>query len=122
MKRILSILALLTFCAPVVQAQAATPVVTITWVAPTQNVDLTPITAPLTYQLYIGKSGAEVKSGSPLAATSFTLTPSPAPGTQVCVKVTAIANGVESAQSGEACATMPFPAPNSPTVVSIVIK
>jgi len=106
-------------------AQGTTPPqFTITWVGPTNYIDGTPIgTAAITYQLYAGAgSGKEAKLGSPVTSPPYVITPSPSPGTNECVQITAIVNGVESAKSAEACATMPFPAPTSPTVVTITIK
>ncbi len=103
--------------------EATAPQFTITWTAPKTNVDGTAISGAITYQVYAGVgSGKEVKIGTPVSAASYVLTPLPAPGSNECVQVTAIANGVESARSVEACATVPFPAPSSPTVITISIK
>lgn len=118
MKRLIGILALL---ATAMVAQAATPTVTVSWVAPTANVDGTPIAGPITYQFYVGTSGKEVKSGQPVSGLTMNIA-APPPGQQVCVQLTAIVNGVESDKTSEACAVMPFPQPNGPTVVTIVIK
>ena len=117
-------IALLTlFLSAAVLAQAASPpTVTVAWVAPTQNTDGTAINGALTYQLYVGASGKETSFGSPVSASPFVITPTPAPGSNVCVQVTAIANGVESARSTEACTTIPYPTPNFPAVITIVIK
>lgn len=104
------------------EAQGA-PQFTVTWTAPTAYTDGTLIgTAAITYQLYSGASGAEVKLGNPVTSPPYVITPAPAPGKPLCVQVTAIVNGVESVKSAEACGTMPYPAPNSPTVITITIK
>lgn len=103
-------------------AQAATPVVTVMWTPPTTFVDGTPIVGAITYQLYVGASGAETKFGNPVTAPPYVITPTPKSGVTTCGKVTAIVNGVESAQSVEACGTVPFPTSNSPTTIIITIK
>ena len=119
MKRLfIGLLALLASAA----AFAAAPQITVSWTAPTANTDGTAITGAITYQLYVGTSGKEAKFGNPVTSPPYIITPTPAPGSQVCVQVTAIANGVESDRTPEACTVVPFPVPGSPTVVTIVIK
>lgn len=111
------------FVSSVVLAQSTTPpTVTVAWVAPTLNTDGTSITGALTYQLYVGASGKEASFGKPVLASPTVITPTPAPGSSVCVQVTAIANGVESDRSAEACTTIPYPTPTFPTVITIVVK
>lgn len=104
------------------QVLAAGPSVNITWAAPTANADGTAITGALTYQLYSGASGAEVKTGTPVSASPYVLSAGLTPGKSICVQLTAIANGVESDKTPEACATVPFPKPKSPTTVTVTIK
>lgn len=101
---------------------AATPSWTVTWTAPTTNTDGTAITSPLTYQLYVGATGAEVKNGNPVSAPPYVLSPAPAPGVNTCVQVTAIAAGIESARSKEVCATIPLPVPGTPPTVTCTIQ
>lgn len=120
MKRVFAILALLAFGAPATEAQAA-PTVTVSWVAPTTDVNGVALTGPITYQFYVGTSGKEVKSGNPVSGLMMNIA-APAPGVQVCVQLTAIVNGIESDKTPETCTVMPFAQPNSPTVVTIVIK
>lgn len=106
-------------------ANAATPPqANVSWNAPTTYVDGSPITStsPITYQLYIGSSGKEAKFGAPISnSTSMTVSSLPVSGTQWCAQVSAIVAGVESALSTEACTVVPFPTPNSPIVITIVI-
>jgi hypothetical protein len=85
---------------------------TAAWAAPTANTDGTAITGPITYNLYSGARGKEVQTQSALTATT-TAVPT-TPGTQLCVRVTAIVNAQESAQSAEACGTRNFSTPAAP--------
>lgn len=121
MKLIYAFLALLMLGVPVSQAQAA-PQVTVSWVAPSKFTDGTTIAGAITYQLYVGTSGKEAKFGNPVTAPPYVITPTPAAGTQVCVQITATVNATESDKTPEACTTVPYPAPSSPTVVTIVVK
>lgn len=105
---------LLPFALLLLTAVAVAASLTASWTAPTQNTDGTAITAPLTYNLYTGAKGAEVKTQANLTATQATIAGLTA-GAQTCATVTAVANGVESAQSAEVCATPAFPTPNPPT-------
>jgi hypothetical protein len=93
-------------------AGALAQTLTASWTAPSANTDRTPITGPITYNLYSGTKGAEVKTQSALAATTTTVATTP--GTQLCVRVTAIVNALESAQSAEACGTRGFSTPSAP--------
>ena len=96
-------------------AVAAT--LTATWTAPTTNTDGSPITAPLTYNVYSGASGAEVRTQSGLTVTTQALTA--AAGVKQCVQVTAVANDLESARTPEVCATPSFSVPNAPTGLTL---
>lgn len=98
---------------PVALAQTLTAA----WTAPTANTDGTPITAPVTYNLYSGAKGAEVKTQSALTATTITVAATP--GTQLCVRVTAVVNALESAQSAEACGTRAFSTPAAPASLTL---
>lgn len=117
MKKISALLAL-----AISAAFAAALTSTITWTPPTTNTDGTVISGPITYQLYVGAKGAEVKYKTPVTSPPYVLVPTPAPGTQVCVQVTATANGVESAPSAEVCAQIPQSIPNPPSNVTITLK
>jgi hypothetical protein len=107
----------------VVKAAAAvpTPSAAISWTAPTLNTDGTTITAPLTYNIYQGLTGALAKVQSGLTINAATITAGLTPGTTQCFAVTAVANGAESAQSNTACTAISQPTPNSPTTVVVVI-
>lgn len=112
--------ALLAFGISVALAAALTT--TVTWTSPTTNTDGSAITGPITYQLYVGPKGAEVKYKTPVTSPPYVLVPTPPAGSQVCAEVTATVNAVESAPSAEVCANIPAPTPNPPTNVSITVK
>lgn len=82
------------------------------WAAPTTYTDGTTISDPITYNVYVGATGAEVKSQSALTATQATIAATA--NVQQCATITAVVNGVESAQSAEGCATKGFPVPSAP--------
>ena len=105
-------------------ALAATPTYTVTWSAPTKYTDQTTIAGAITYQLYVGPSGQEVRYKTPVTAPPYVLVPTPGPG-QTCVQVTSTVNGVESIRSPEVCATVPLPPPiipNPPSNVAATVK
>lgn len=101
---------------------ATAPIVTVNWSRPTLNTDGSAITSPITYQLYVGTAGHEVIYKTPVTSPPYILVPTPAPGSQVCVQVTATADSVESAPSAEICKTLPKSTPNAPTAVTITIS
>jgi len=102
---------------------AASPTLTVTWTAPTKKEDGSLIAGTLTYQLYSGVSGKEVKLGVPVTASPYIVTTGiPAPGQTLCFQVTAILNGVESVRTPEACVTIPYPRPVSPTQITVTVK
>lgn len=122
MKRLFALLALL----PLITVAQTAPTLTATWTAPTKNTDSSAITAALTYNLYAGTScTALVKAQRAIATTSVTLTGSTLtgliPGATYCFAVTAVANGVESAQSNTATVAIPSPTPNAPSQITIVL-
>lgn len=92
---------------------------TITWNAPTTNVDGTAITAPITYKVY----GAQQGTTKALlgAATALTFTHTPPGGATWCYDVTASVGGLESAHSAEGCKMIPASPPNAPTNVTIAV-
>ena len=103
---------------------ATTPTYTVTWSAPTKYTDQTTIAGAITYQLYVGASGQEMRYKTPVTAPPYVLVPTPGPG-QTCVQVTATVNGVESIRSAEVCATVPLPPPiipNPPSNVTATVK
>lgn len=109
------------------QAQTATThSAAVSWTAPTTNTDGSAITGTLTYTLYQGTQPAtgtatlaSVQTG--LTAASATVTTGLTAGSTQCFAVTATANGVASAQSGQACAAIPFSTPGVPTQITVVI-
>ena len=103
-------------------AHATPPQAVLTWTAPTTNLDGSAITATLTYNVYQAVQGAIlVKVQSAVATTTETLTAGLTAGSIQCFAVSAIANGVESAQSNTACVAIPFPTPGVPTQITVVI-
>ncbi len=103
-------------------AFAGPPAAVLTWGAPTTNTDSTPITAPLTYNVYQGLTGSLVKVQSGLTSTAFTVTTGLTLGTTQCFAVTAVANGQESAPSPSVCAPVAFPTPGQPNQVVVVVR
>lgn len=104
----------------------AGPSATLSWIAPTTNTDGTPITLPLTYNVYLGQ-GATVAActlGTTPALTgvtalTVTITSGLADGTTECGAVTAVEGGVESAKSNTATKTFPPATPDSPATVTM---
>jgi hypothetical protein len=102
-------------------ALAATPTASLSWTGVTLDTGGNAITG-ITYNVYQGTQGAAlVKVQSALAAVAATVTAGLTQGTTQCFAVTAVANGVESAQSTTACAAIPFPTPGVPTQITVVI-
>jgi hypothetical protein len=93
---------------------------TLTWVAPTQNVDGTPITAALTYRVFGGVQGQSKSLITTTSAVTYTHTSAPN-GVTYCYHVTAVANGLESAPSNEACKAIPVPPPSPPNPPSSLV-
>jgi hypothetical protein len=86
----------------------------LTWVAPSNAASLTP---PITYNVYQTAQGA-TSGGTQIASsvTALTYTASGfTAGSTVCFNVTAVAAGVESAYSNQACKTFPV-VPNAPVL------
>jgi hypothetical protein len=101
---------------------ASTESASLVWTAPTANTDGSAITATLTYNIYQGPSGALVKVQSAVSGTTATVTSGLTAGSVQCFAVTAIENGVESAQSNSACVTIPSPSPAAPTNLTITLS
>jgi hypothetical protein len=101
-------------------ASAATA--SLSWTPPTANVDGSAITGTITYNVYQGVQGATpAKVQSALTTASATVTAGLTPGTTQCFTVTAVVNGVESAQSNSGCAAVSYPTPGAPTQITVVI-
>ena len=120
MKRFLCLL--LVLGCSVSFGQSAHPA-TVSWTAPTANTDGTAISATLTYNLYQGLQGASLaKVQTGISTTTATVSTGLTPGTTQCFAVTAVANGVESAQSTSACLAIVFPTPGAPSQITVVIR
>lgn len=117
MKR--AIMFALSWLAAVAVAQAVGNTATITWGPPTGNTDGTALAGTITYNIYQGAKGAEVKTASGVSGTSFTVSTGLADGTTVCWYVTAVEGGQESAPSAEACKTFPPAVPLPPSSVTV---
>lgn len=103
---------------------------TVSWVAPTTNVDGSPITQALTYRVYGGTQGGAKSLLATVTQTSAQITV--AGGQTWCAEVTAgvtvpatpPATGtvlLESARSSETCKFIPASPPNAPTNVTIAV-
>ncbi len=104
-------------------ALAVTGQATLTWTQPATNVNGTPISNAVTYNVYQGAQGATlVKVQSGISAHTAVVTTGLTPGTTQCFAVTAVVNNVESAQSNTACAAVSFPVPGAPTQIVVVIS
>lgn len=114
MKKLIALM--LGFMAPFAVAQVVRTA-TITWTAPTQNVDGSTITEAVTYNLYQGAQGSATKPRVATGLTAGSRVVSGLPAGTVCFEVTAVtASGGESAKSNEGCKTFPFSAPNTVTI------
>lgn len=110
------LLVLLAWCA-VANAQG-TRTAMITFTRPTAYTDGTslPTSVVVSYSVYQGAKGSTTKPKvATITSTATTISTGLAPG-ETCWQVTAIANGVESALSNEACKTFAFPAPDVVTI------
>lgn len=107
-------------------AQAAGPTATVSWLAPITNTDGSPITQPLTYNVYLGQAATAAACSlgatpalTGITALTVTITTGLADGTTECAAVTAVEGGVESAKSNIATKTFPPATPNSPATVTM---
>jgi hypothetical protein len=100
-------------------ATAQTPrTATITFSRPTSYTDGTPIasTTALSYKVFQGAKGSTSKTlVGTITATSTTINSGLQPG-ETCWQVVVTANGVDSAQSNEACKTFAFPPTDTVTI------
>lgn len=99
-------------------AVAAAPAVrqaSLSWVAPTQYTDGTPITTPLTYNVYRGARGsAKARIATGVVALAYVDSGRPA-GVEECYQVSAVAVE-ESALSAEGCKSYPALTPAAPVL------
>lgn len=103
-------------------AYAQTASVTIRWTAPTTHTDNSPITTPLTYNVYSGAKGAvKTKIGTVGAGTTTFAAPNVVIGS--CFAVTAVESGAgESVQSSEACMLAVPKPPAGVTFITITVS
>jgi hypothetical protein len=115
-------LALILTCVAV-GAHAVASGASLTWTAPTANTDGTPIAGALTYNIYQGATAATLtKVASGLTSTTGAVTAGLTAGTTQYFAVTAVANGMESAQTPVAALAIPFPTPNAPTSLACTMQ
>lgn len=91
---------------------------TVTFTRPTAYVDGTPIATgtTVTYNVYQGARGSTSKARvATITATATTINTGLQPG-ETCWQISAVANGVESALSNEACKTFAWPATEAVTI------
>jgi len=91
---------------------------TITFTRPAQYSDGTALGTgvAVSYNVYQGAKGSTSKPKvGTITGTATTISSGLQPG-ETCWQVTSVANGVESAQSNEACKTFAFPAPDVVTI------
>lgn len=97
--------------------KGAAPTASLAFTAPTSNADGTPVTGPLTYNLYQATaSGTEVKVATALAGSPITVSTGLTSATTFYWYVTAVNAGGESAPSNEACKTFPASPPGTVTI------
>jgi len=105
---------------------ATTPSANVSWTPATTNTDGSPVTGTVTFNLYQGTQVGTAtptltKVASALTATSDVITAGLTAGSTQCFAVTEVVNGVESAQSLQACTAIPFPTPGAPTQITVVV-
>jgi hypothetical protein len=104
-------------------AAALTPhSASLVWTPPTLNTDGSAIAGAITYNLYQGPcAGPLVQVQSGLTVAAATVSTGLTPGQNTGFAVTAVVAGLESAQTAAACATIPFPQPNAPTLLTVTL-
>jgi hypothetical protein len=114
------LVALLLFVGVVASAQ--TPrTATITFTRPTAYTDGTPVatSTALSYKVFQGAKGSTSKAlVGTITATNTTISSGLQPG-ETCWQIVVVANGVDSAASGEACKTFSFPPTEAVTITVI---
>jgi hypothetical protein len=105
-----------------VAAIAQTPrTATITFTRPTAYTDgsVVSATTALSYKVFQGAKGSTSKAlVGTITATNTTISSGLQPG-ETCWQVVVVANGVDSAPSGEACKTFAFPPTEAVTITVI---
>lgn len=100
------------------------PVVTITWSPTTQNVDGSPVTGTITYNLFQGPSGGpplnKIQSG--ITTTSAQVTTGIPPNTVQCWAVTAVASYGESAQTNPPACISFISNPTAPGKITATVS
>lgn len=100
-------------------ALAVTPgQLTVTWVAPTQNVDGSAIVGPITYSVYQQSGTTWTKVATGIAGLSWTATGLTG-GTKQTYYVVSVAEGSQSGPSNYAGAVVPSATPKPPTAVAV---
>ena len=99
-------------------AQAAAPSATLSWGPPTQYVDGTTIPSgtTITYNVYQGRTATTLgttPAATGVTAVTDTIATGLMDGVTYCWAVTAVVNGLESAQTPAVCKTFPPAAPGS---------
>jgi hypothetical protein len=116
-------LALVTSLAAPAMAQSAVaaPSAVLTWTAPTTFTDGTPITGTITYNVYQGTAAnALTKVATGVTTLTDTISTGLVDGATYYWSVTAVVNGVESAQTAPVSKTF---SPGTPDgVVSLTVK
>lgn len=97
------------------KAVAASVVADLSWLAPTTNVDGTPITNPITYNVYQGAMNAVSKVQSNVTGNTAVISTGLTPGTTQCFAVSATELGLEGSESAETCKVIPTPTPTAET-------
>ena len=111
----------------VVDLADAASTLTGAWTPPTTNTDASPISAPITYNLYQGTQmnpstpATLTKVQSGITADAVTITTGLTAGTTQCFAVSAVVNGIESTQTPQSCTPIPFPTPNAPGPITITV-
>lgn len=111
-RSILFVLALALFSMAATAANQAL----LTWNSPTTYADGTPITTPLTYNVYQAPQGQpKVKTATGLTVSTATVATGLLSNRTYCWQVSAQDGATEGALSNEACKTFPPSPPDAPT-------
>ena len=120
-----SLLALILFSLMAVTVWSVTPTtVTVSWTPPTTYTDGSSIAAgtPITYNVYTGAAGAETRAAT-VNINSYVFSSATLSGV-VCIKVSSVVAGVESAPTPERCVTVAMlpKTPAVPTGLAVTTK
>lgn len=91
----------------------------LSWAAPTQNTDGSPLTNLAGYRVLYGPSPTTLNQTAQVTSTSFTV-PNLAPGTWYFAVRAYTTSGVESANSNLASKVIPPTVPNPPTALKVI--